>query len=209
MRQIYLVVEFLILFFILPVSAAFFISPSFLFPGLLCFTLFGIILLQITSTFRWRSLWQDCTKFDWKALGWFSLFCLLIFSLITFLLIPEHFYDLPTHSLKLWILIMVAYPIISALPQELIFRPLFFIRYKSIFPNKKYLVIINAIAFCLAHLFYWNLVAITITFLGGLVFAYIYKKNRNFLEIVMYHSVGGCIIFTTGLGRFFYSGAIQ
>ena len=121
----------------------------------------------------------------------------------------ENIFYLPINSPRLWIFIMIAYPIVSVVPQELIYRPLFFVRYESILPSGRSLVLLNAICFCLIHLFYWNFVALFLTFVAGIIFSQIYNENRNFLEVVLYHSVGGCIIFTTGLGQYFYSGAIQ
>tara|TARA_Y100000739_G_C20572622_1_gene448530 strand:- start:320 stop:949 length:630 start_codon:yes stop_codon:yes gene_type:complete len=209
MKQLFLILEFLILFFIIPLLAAFSLTPSLLFPGLLLFTLLGILLLGITPEFRWKSLWGNWVDINWKLLGSFSLVCLLSLSVLAFWVDPENIFYLPINSPRLWIFIMIAYPIISVVPQELIYRPLFFIRYKNILPSGQLLVLLNAICFCLIHLFYWNFVALFLTLVGGIIFSQIYHENRNFLEVVLYHSAGGCIIFTTGLGRYFYSGAIQ
>ncbi len=209
MKQLFLVSEFLILFFIIPLLAAFVLPPNLLFLGLLLFTLLGMFLLCITPKFRWKSLWLNRVSINWKLLVSFSLVCLLSLSFLAFLVDPSNTFYLPMNSPKLWLFVMIAYPIISVAPQELIYRPLFFIRYRSILPAGKSLVIVNAICFCLIHLFYWNFVALFITLIGGFIFSYVFYVNRNFLEVVLYHSVGGCIIFTTGLGRYFYSGAIQ
>ena len=209
MKKLFLVLEFLTLFFIIPLLAAFVLPPSLLFLGLLLFTLLGILLLCITPEFRWKSLCGNLVIINWRLLGSFSLVCLIALSILAFWIDPENIFYLPINSTRLWIFIMIAYPIVSVMPQELIYRPLFFVRYKIILPSGQSLVFLNAICFCLIHLFYWNLVALFITLIGGFIFSYIYHINRNFIEVVLYHSVGGCIIFTTGLGRYFYSGAIQ
>ena len=209
MKRILLTLEFLILFFVIPLMAAFVLPPSLLFSGLLILTFVGIFLLQVTAAFRWSTLNAGFTTINWKLLVYFSVACFFILSVLAFFIDPENTYYLPMNSPRLWIFIMIAYPLVSVIPQELIYRPLFFIRYKNILPSGQSLVIVNATCFCLIHLFYWNLVALFITFLGGLIFSQIYYNNKNFLEVVLYHSVGGCMIFTTGLGRFFYSGAIQ
>ena len=209
MKKLFLTLEFLILFFMIPVLAAFALPPSFLFPGLLIFTLLGILLLQITPEFQWKSLWDNLMSINWKSLGLFSVICLITLSVLTFGVDLENIFYLPISSPRLWIFIMIAYPIVSVVPQELIYRPLFFVRYESILPSGRSLVLLNAICFCLIHLFYWNFVALFLTFVAGIIFSQIYNENRNFLEVVLYHSVGGCIIFTTGLGQYFYSGAIQ
>lgn len=209
MKKIFLMLEFLVLFFVIPLMAAFVLPPSLVLPGLLIFTFVGIFLLQVTPAFRWSTLSAGFITINWKLLVYFFVVCFLTLSLLAFFIDSENTYYLPVNSPRLWIFIMIAYPLVSVIPQELIYRPLFFIRYKSILPSGQSLVILNAICFCLIHLFYWNLLALFITFFGGLIFSQIYYKNKNFLEVVLYHSVGGCMIFTTGLGRFFYSGAIQ
>jgi len=100
------------------------------------------------------------------------------------------------------------YPLFSALPQELIFRVLFVERYAGLFPNKAWTVAVNAACFGLAHLFYGNWIAPLLSALGGLVFAWAYVYRRSFPYAVLLHAVAGQIIFTSGLGIFFYHGAI-
>jgi hypothetical protein len=59
----------------------------------------------------------------------------------------------------------------------------------------------------LAHLMFWNGVALALTAAGSVIFARAYL-GRGFLQAVLLHAVAGGIIFTSGLGVFFYHGAI-
>jgi hypothetical protein len=42
---------------------------------------------------------------------------------------------------------------------------------------------------------------------GGLLFARDYARHRSLSLTCLEHSLYGCLIFTIGLGRFFYTGA--
>ena len=68
----------------------------------------------------------------------------------------------------------------------------------------------ESVLFSLAHLFYWNWVAVGLTFAGGLVFAWAYlhadERGHSFGFAWALHSVAGQIIFPSGLGTFFYHG---
>ena len=42
---------------------------------------------------------------------------------------------------------------------------------------------------------------------GGWLFARDYARHRSLTLVCLEHAAYGCVIFTVGLGRFFYSGA--
>jgi uncharacterized protein len=45
------------------------------------------------------------------------------------------------------------------------------------------------------------------TLIGGVLFANDYSRHRSLTLTCFEHSLYGCLIFTVGLGRFFYTGA--
>jgi hypothetical protein len=45
-----------------------------------------------------------------------------------------------------------------------------------------------------------------LTFFGGYLFAYTYAKTRSLLLVSIEHALYGCLLYTIGLGRFFYTG---
>lgn len=98
-------------------------------------------------------------------------------------------------------------PILSALPQELIFRPLFFHRYRQILPAGHSAIAVNAAIFSFAHLMYWSWVVALMTFIGGWFFARGYHRH-GFLAAWALHSVAGNVLFATGMGYYFYSGNV-
>ncbi|RXF06757.1 CPBP family intramembrane glutamic endopeptidase, partial [Pseudoalteromonas sp. PS5] len=82
----------------------------------------------------------------------------------------------------------------------------FFHRYKRILPNKNNRVILSALVFALAHCVYDNVIAIFLSFVGGLLFAYTYAHSRSLAVCVLEHSLWGLWMFTIGIGQYLDSG---
>jgi membrane protease YdiL (CAAX protease family) len=90
----------------------------------------------------------------------------------------------------------------------------FFHRYASALNGAGWLAIaVNAMLFATMHaiLFasrgpaiHWE--AVTVSFIGGLIFACRFVKTRSFLAVWLEHALYGDLIFTIGLGRFFFTG---
>ena len=90
MKKIFLMLEFLVLFFVIPLMAAFVLPPSLVLPGLLIFTFVGIFLLQVTPAFRWSTLSAGFITINWKLLVYFFVVCFLILSLLAFFIDSEN-----------------------------------------------------------------------------------------------------------------------
>lgn len=199
-------VEFALLFVVLPVAAATLFPPFWVWPVLVCVTSVGLVLLAATPGFRWRSLVEG--GIDWRSVGLVAVLTAVAATLLVSVLVPDRAFGLPRRSLWLWALVMLLYPLLSALPQELLFRPLFFHRYGRLFPSPRVAVAVNGIVFGLAHLLFWNWIALAMTTAGGILFALGYRRH-GFPTAVAMHAVAGCILFTSGLGTFFYHGAVR
>jgi membrane protease YdiL (CAAX protease family) len=106
----------------------------------------------------------------------------------------------------LWLLVLMLYPLLSALAQEIIFRVFLFHRYRRLFPDPRLMMLVSASAFALAHLQLGNLPAPVLTFLGGLMFAYTFGTTRSLPMVTLEHGLWGDWIFTLGLGVYFYGG---
>lgn len=103
--------------------------------------------------------------------------------------------------------IWVFYPLLSALPQELIFRPLFFHRYGAILPEGQAAIALNAAVFAFAHLMYWSLIVAVMTFVGGWIFGRAYLRH-GFPSAWVLHAVAGNVLFAVGMGAYFYTGNV-
>lgn len=199
-------VEFALLFLVLPVAAATLFPPFWVWPVLVSVTSVGLVLLVATPGFRWRSLVEG--GIDWRSVGLVAVLTAVAAALLVSVLVPDRAFGLPRRSLGRWALVMLLYPLLSALPQELLFRPLFFHRYGGLFPNPRVAVAVNGVVFGLAHLMFWNWIALAMTTAGGILFALGYRRH-GFPTAVAMHAVAGCILFTSGLGAFFYHGAVR
>lgn len=107
----------------------------------------------------------------------------------------------------MWLAVITLYPLASAFLQEIVFRAFFTLRYRALFNHAYSFVIINATIFGWVHILFGNFIAVTFTFLGGVLFARTYLKTRSTLLCAVEHSLYGDFIFTIGLGKFFYHGA--
>src|SRR5262245_7164954 len=119
---------------------------------------------------------------------------------------PERLMQLPPRQLRDWALLLGLYPLLSVLPQELLFRAFFFHRYASLWGNAAAPVLASALAFGLAHLFYWHWLSVGLATLGGLLFSWTFARTGSLLLVVLEHSAYGVLVFTLGLGRFFHLG---
>ncbi|AFU99078.1 CPBP family intramembrane glutamic endopeptidase [Simiduia agarivorans] len=117
-------------------------------------------------------------------------------------------FRLPTQDTGSWLILLVAYPLLSVLPQELIFRTFFFHRYKKIIPSKKQRAWLSASVFAWAHIVYGNWVAVLLAFAGGVLFAFTYAKKRSTLACVVEHSLWGLWLFSFGLGEYLDANAL-
>lgn len=201
--------EFLLLYVVLPAGIALLLPPSSMFLALFASMLLGLYLLWRTPGFSWAHLWDGWRGLPWGLIAGFGLFTLVSSALIVQWTAPAALFLLPRHSPDLWLAILLFYPLLSALPQELVFRPLFFRRYATLMPPGRAPLVLNAAVFSFAHLMYWSWIVAGMTFIGGLVFAWGYEERRSFPLAFALHAVAGLALFTAGLGVYFYSGNVD
>jgi len=127
----------------------------------------------------------------------------LIF-LFSWLAYPADFLSTPQMHPKAWLLILIFYPLVSALPQEFLYRRFYFWRYRDMFSTSVLLLASNVLLFAFMHIIYDNMVAVCLSLLGGGVFALSYRLTGRLLPVWMEHSIYGLAVFTSGLGQFFY-----
>lgn len=202
-------IEAVLLYAVAPVCHWLFYDTLGLFGPVLALFAGGVVLLSITPGFAWREL-ARVRGFAAQP-GLTLAFLVLTPAVVAGLawwLVPWRFLDLPTRMPDLWLRIMLAYPLLSVLGQELVYRVLFFRRYGAALPGGRGAVLLNALAFAAAHLFYLNPVALGLTFAGGLAFGVLWQRGAPFLLVVALHTVAGQMVFSFGLGVYFYHGAI-
>lgn len=197
----YLLAEFFILFILLPVGLTldFSIWLKVAAVGIgFAYIIFILkraedISLQIKKNIQWRAFW--------KRIGiTFSIIALLTTLFVYFTDASLLFY-VPIHKPLLFIGILFVYTLLSVWPQELIYRTFYFSRYQALFPNKALFVFVNAVVFCLAHLFFRNMLVLVLTFLGGIIFGLTYLRFRSTTLVSIEHALYGNWLFTVGMGQ--------
>ena len=202
-----LAAEFAALYLVAPVAIAVALPPDLLLPVLLALTAAGLALLRATPGFEWRDLTAGWSRIAWRRIAALGALTAAVGLAVVLSLTPETLLEPGRSTPLLLAAIVVLYPPLSALPQEIVFRPLFFRRYGRLLPRGETAQIaLNAAVFSLAHLVYWSWVVALLTFAGGLAFAQAYRVRRSFPEAVALHAVAGCILFALGLGSWFWAG---
>lgn len=120
---------------------------------------------------------------------------------------PGDFLSFPRENPRIWIMVIFLYPLLSVWPQEVLYRALIYKRYAPIFGEGRGYLIASALAFGYMHIIFLNWIAVAMTLAGGFIFADNYRKGRSLSLVSIEHALYGCLIFTVGLGRFFYAGA--
>ena len=140
-------------------------------------------------------------------------FILIRFGLISLVIVigvgvlrPDLFFLLPRSKTTLWAIIMVAYPVFSVYPQGIIYRAFFMRRYGMLFRSDLAMIIASAAAFGFAHMIFDHWLTVVFTLAGGLMFAHTQIRTQSQVASAIEHALYGCLMFTIGLGAFFYIG---
>ncbi|WP_054812132.1 CPBP family intramembrane glutamic endopeptidase [Nocardia arizonensis] len=119
----------------------------------------------------------------------------------------EDLFDLPRRDWRIWVAVMVLYPLLSVYPQEVVFRSFLFHRYAPVFGTGKGMVAASAAAFGYVHIIFGSWFSVLASGIGGWIFAARYLRTRSLFTASVEHSLYGILVFTVGLGRYFYHGA--
>jgi membrane protease YdiL (CAAX protease family) len=209
--RLWLAVEFTVLFLVAPIllivereQFGSMIIPTLVLLGVVC-----LALLLLDRRFERRRLWQ------WGDLGEglrhiFKTFVpgALVLTVLLALWRPELLLRFPRENTGLWLVVMVAYPVLSVYPQEVIFRTFLFHRYRNLLPTPVARITASGTAFGAAHLFFGNWIAPVLTTLGGFLFARTYQRSKSTFQASLEHALWGDFLFTVGLGWYFYGGSI-
>ena len=120
---------------------------------------------------------------------------------------PQLFMTLPVERPILWAAIMFLYPALSVWPQEMIYRKLIFLRYQPLLGSGVGYISASALAFGYGHLIMVNWLAVVLSTIGGYIFASAYAQQKSLFLVCFEHALYGCLIFTVGLGHYFYTGS--
>ena len=176
-----------------------FLITLFFFIFIILFQLqsFVIVILLVASLTISLRFKNDITeiilpkKKDFLYFIFFDIF--LIFSMIK--LFGDDFF-LKDLNLITSVLLLF-YLLFSVIPQEIIFRFLFFYKYKDYF-NKFEILLVNSLAFSFCHLIYFDIYILLFSFFGNLLFTFNYLKNKSLLLVIVEHFLLGQTLIILG-----------
>ena len=93
--------------------------------------------------------------------------------------------------------LLLFYLLFSVIPQEIIFRFLFFYKYKDYF-NKFEILLLNSLVFSFCHLIYFDIYILLFSFFGNLLFTFNYMKNESLLVVIIEHFLLGQTLIILG-----------
>ncbi|OUS00767.1 abortive infection protein [Flavobacteriales bacterium 33_180_T64] len=196
----YKLTEFFIIFILIPISFALdypiWIKMAI---GVSGFIYILFVLLRIE-----KNSFKIASNLNWKA--FFKCVTIQLIGIAILTTIYMWFVDQPNlfvvvlnKPLK-WLVFLFIYSFFSVYPQELIYRTFFFQRYRDLFKSEVLFIIVNAILFSLAHMFFRNGLVMVLTFIGGILFALTFKKTKSTLMVSIEHAIYGSWLFTVGMG---------
>lgn len=197
--------EFLILFFGIPLLI--FLDKDFIHPSIVILPVlfFIFILLRRTSDFRWSELvrWSIPPKVLVMNILILLVCAMLVLGYVLFF-DRENLFNLPRANPWIYLAMCLFYPVFSAYGQEIIYRTFLKRRYSRILPKEWHFVLASAVTFSFMHVVYYDPVSMILTFIGGLYFARIYQQTGSVLFSAVMHGLFGIMFFGIGMGQYFW-----
>lgn len=206
------ITELILLFFLSPLLISFYRVELklFIIPLIVVLAVYCFVVLFTDKSFNRKKLTiNKKERVILKPILYRAVIGSVTLIIFMFFLIPELLFNFPINSTGLWIAVILIYPLFSVYPQEIIFRTYIFHRYSDLFSNRQAFLIFNAILFGVAHIVYGNWIAVVLSSIGGYFFASTYNSTKSTIITALEHGFWGDLIFTSGLGIYFYSGAIS
>ena len=176
-------------------------------PALLLMTLLCLALLLRDKGFSRKALWhREPLRGYIKNILFRAAFVGPALLMMVWFIDPDTLFNFPRTRPALWAIVMVLYPLLSAYPQELIYRFFFFRRYRSLFKTESRMIWASTLAFAFLHIIFLNPLAVLLTIPGGYLLSTTYIRTQSLLVASIEHAVYGNLVFTIGLGFYFYRG---
>jgi hypothetical protein len=205
--RVYLIIEYTFLFAGLPTVCALGYCPIHPIVALWLFAAVCLIILIIDKQFKASNLWRINKRSDLtRIIVRFALAAILLGCYVV-VFEPDLLLNFPRHRPVLWAMVMIIYPVYSVFPQGIIHRAFLFHRYRMLFQGRL-MILASATAFSYMHIVFKNPLALLLTFAGGILFAKTYKDTDSLVISFIEHALYGNYLFTIGLGRYLYLGAV-
>lgn len=206
----FIALEFIILCICIPGYIIYSKNAPFMFSFLWGAALYSFFILRFVYHDHFKQLWKwsEVTAQNLKPIAFRFVLACIGMTLFIYLYDPDRMFNIILEKPQIIPFIMIAYPIVSALPQEFIFCSFFFERYKIFFGDKLMMVWASSIIFAYAHILYINPIAPTLSLIAGLIFAHTYLKTKSLALVTIEHGLYGNYLFIVGLGWYFHGGYV-
>lgn len=196
-------VEMLLLFVGVP---AFFLLPVSIKIKAVFFFLAIIYVVIIAVIERKKKVFQNkmCNQIDvYKTILLRFLVIAIGTTVVLFFTNKEDLFNVISTKPLLWLQFSGVYILASVIPQELLYRSFFVKRYKILFSNDNYSILINALLFSFGHIWFQSITVLAFTFIGGLLFAKTYLQSKSIYAVLIEHALYGVWLYTVGYGELF------
>ena len=168
--------------------------------------IYAFIMLWRMPGFSWHKLWHGdgWAEHDKRQALIRFLILAAILAAITAIYLPERLMRFPLDRFWLWLAVMVLYPILSIIPQEICYRSFYFQRFGDL--DQRLNIVLNGLVFGFSHIVLNNWIAPSFCAIAGALFGYSYLQHRSLKWAVIEHSLYGCWVFTVGIGWYFFTG---
>lgn len=207
--KIFLISECLFLFVGIPLLFLSVIPLRGLFALIWLAMIYTSVILARSYGMKFSAMWQSQALTRANIMPILRRFIISAAAIAAYVVLvePERLFGFIASKPVFWALVMLIYPLLSVIPQEVIYRAFFFERYKPLFSSDKIMILMSALAFGFAHVVFNNMLAPLFCLIGGYYFSLTYQRTRSLALVWFEHSLYGCFIFTIGLGWYFFHGA--
>ncbi|CAN5579032.1 hypothetical protein BH10PLA1_BH10PLA1_07550 [soil metagenome] len=198
-------IEFAMLFLVLPVGLALWPRRLNPIPILLATAAAVLIVLLNDPSFDRESLtrFPDPVHNMLRIAAPLPIVAGLMIALL-YWLAPQQLFKFVRRKPRTWAGVMVVYPLVSVIPQTVIYRVFFMYRYAPLFGNGWLMIMAATVAFGLGHLIFRHPVPVLMTTVGGLIFALRYHATASAPLSAIEHAIYGDLAFTIGYSYYLY-----
>ncbi len=162
------------------------------------FVIVILLLASLTISLRFKNDIIEIILPKKKHFLYFIFFDIfLIISMIVLFGDDFFFKDLDLTKYYFTSFLLLFYLLFSVIPQEIIFRFLFFYKYKEYF-NKFEILLLNSLVFSFCHLIYFDIYILLFSFFGNLLFTFNYMKNKSLIVVIVEHFLLGQTLIILG-----------
>lgn len=190
-------VECITLFLVLPLIGIFGDAINVLPLTIMAILSSSILLLSMTRSFHWADLAPVDPFSEWRLVAAVSAFFICSSYAISAIFFPNLLFN----SFNGAELMLIAYPILTALPVELVYRALFFRRFGYLFRSEGLAILVGAGTNALLYVMLTHSpFGAVFGFVTGLVLGWAYLRTGQFVLSVMMHWIAALAVWLIGPG---------